>query len=371
MSTFTLPDLGEGLQEAEIVSWHVAEGDHVTADQPLVSVETDKAVVEVPSPQSGIIETLFGAVGEMVAVGAPLATFMEHEKEDAGGIVGEVNGQHAPPTDREAPHAALAGGNGGAGIKATPQVRALARKAGLDLSIVEPTGPNGTITREDLDRALKALADSGPGEPLRGTRRAMAEKMARSGEEVVPATVTEEADIGDWTEGEITMLRIIRAIVAGFKAEPALNVWYDGAKLERHHNEALDLGIAMDTPDGLFVPVIQDAHGKDKETIAAELAALKAGVADRSLPPEAFRGATMTLSNYGPMGGLFSQMVVIPPQVAIIGVGRKVERVVALVGNPAVRPVLPLSLTFDHRALTGGEVVRFLMAMKEDLERSG
>src|SRR5206468_6936811 len=174
MRKFMLPDLGEGLEEAEIVTWHVNEGDRVVTDQPLVSVETDKAVVEVPAPWSGRIARLFGTKGDLVKVGAPLVEFAEGTEQDTGTVVGQL--------DTGEKHAAVAETLSepapGRMLQVLPAVRALARKLDVDLNAVQATGPGGTITRADVERAAKSLAEAGPAEALRGMRRAMAQRMA-------------------------------------------------------------------------------------------------------------------------------------------------------------------------------------------------
>jgi pyruvate dehydrogenase E2 component (dihydrolipoamide acetyltransferase) len=366
MRQFLLPDLGEGLEEAEIVSWHVTEGDHVVADQPLVSVETDKAVVEVPSPHSGRIARLFGAKGDLVKVGAPLVEFAEGPEADTGTVVGELRQEEPERPTRGAP----AGAGGPKPIQVLPAVRALARKLEVDLNVVHPTGPDGTITRADVERAAKSLTEAGPAEPLRGMRRAMAQRMAAAHAEVVPANVTEEADIGDWRPGEDATIRLVRGIAAACKAEPSLNAWYNAAAGERRLVKRVDIGIAVDTEGGLIVPVLRNVGDRDAHDLRAGLNRMRADAAARSIPPEELRGATITLSNFGMIGGRFANLVVVPPQVAIIGAGRIAQRVMVHEGQPAVRAVLPLSLTFDHRVVNGGEAARFLVALKLDLERA-
>ncbi|ANW01747.1 dihydrolipoamide acetyltransferase family protein [Bradyrhizobium icense] len=364
MHQFVLPDLGEGLEEAEIVNWYVNEGDHVVTDQPLVSVETDKAVVEVPSPSSGRILHLFGAKGDVVKVGAPLVEFAEGPDQDTGTIVGELGASETPP-------AAAAPSGPAAGQKAQvfPAVRALARKLDVDLDLVEATGPGGTITRADVERAAKGLSQSGPAELLRGLRRAMAQRMAAAHAEIVPAGVTDEADIDDWRTGEDVTIRLVRAIAVACKAEPALNAWYNSGAGERRLIERIDLGIAVDTGGGLIVPVLRNVAERDVSDLRAGLDRMRADAVARSIPPGELRGATITLSNFGMIGGRFASLIVVPPQVAIIGAGRITQGVVAYRGQPAVRRVLPLSLTFDHRVVTGGEAARFLVALKADLEQ--
>lgn len=218
MKTFNLPDLGEGLQDAEIVSWHVAVGDRVVTDQPLVSVETDKAVVEVPAPRSGRIARLAGEAGDRIEVGDVLVEFDDGEATDSGTVVGEIDAEGAP-----APAEADTVSAGRAKIKATPAVRARARKLGVDITKVQPTGPDGAVTRQDVERGAKVLAEAGPAEPLRGVRRVMAERMTQAHSQVVPATVTEDVDVDAWSADANVMLRLIRAMVAGCAAAPIAN----------------------------------------------------------------------------------------------------------------------------------------------------
>ena len=363
-----LPDLGEGLQEAEIVSWHVSEGDHVVTDQPLVAVETDKAVVEIPSPQAGHIRRLCGAAGDRIAVGDVLVEFEATGMHaDRGAVVGDL--AEAPPTEPAGTDAAGAASVPGASVRAVPAVRALARRLGVDVAQVQGTGPRGAVTRTDVERAAQALADAGPPEPLQGVRRAMAERMARAHAEVVPATLTDEADVDAWPEGTPVLLRLVRAIVAGCRAATALNAWFDGERLTRRVLPRIDLGVAVDVEgSGLFVPVMRDVGGRTPEDLAEGIARLKAAVRARSIPPEALRGQTITLSNFGSVGGRHAVLVVVPPQVAILGAGRVALRVVAAGSEPRVHRVLPLSLTIDHRAVTGAEGARFLRAAVADLE---
>ena len=365
MTTFKLPDLGEGLQEAEIVTWHVGIGDHVVADQPLVSVETEKAVVEIPSPQSGRIAKLFGEPGDIVKIGAPLAAFEEAGEVDAGTVVGKVpefSRAASPKPSQAAPRVPT--------VKAAPAVRALARRHGVELSVIAPSGPGGTVTKADVERAVATLEAAGPLQPLRGVRRAMARAMERSHAEVVPATVTDEADIDAWQAGADVTMRLIRAIVVACRAEPALNAWYLGRDQGRQIHEQVHLGIATDTEDGLFVPVLRDVGGREAADLRRGLEAMKRDVAARKVPLEELRGGTITLSNFGMFGGQHAALVVVPPQVAILGAGRIHDKVMPVSGAPTVRRVLPLSLTFDHRAVMGGEAARFLAVVKGDLEKS-
>ncbi len=370
MTTFNLPDLGEGLQEAEIVTWHVGVGDHVVADQPLLSVETEKAVVEIPSPQSGRIAKLFGEAGEIVKIGEPLVEFETAEQADAGTVVGKVPEEKPAKAAKERAPAAEPKAGEGRGLKATPAVRALARKLNVNLAVVGATGAGDTITKADVERAAAALEAAGPLEPLRGVRRAMARNMERAHAEVVPSTVTDAADIGDWPAGTDVTMRLIRAIAAGCGAEPALNAWYLGLDEGRRLHDKVHLSIAMDTADGLFVPVLRDVGNRDEADLRRGLEAMKKDVSARTVPLEELRGGTITLSNFGMFGCQNAALVVLPPQVAILGAGRVHDRIVPLDGAPAIRRALPLSLTFDHRAVMGGEAARFLAALIADLQKA-
>ena len=366
MTLFKLPDLGEGLQEAEISEWHVAVNDKVVVDQALLSVETAKAIVEIPSPRAGRIKRLFAKPGDILPVGAPLVEFMDGKADapDAGTVVGHV--EQGAEIARESPLAS--GRASGSQVKAVPAVRALARRLDVDLAVVTPTGPNDTITRKDVERVARILQEVGPIEPLRGVRRAMARSMMQAHAEVVPVCVNDDADLTAWwPSADDLMLRLIRAIVAAARAEPSLNAWFDSHALGRRVLEKIHLGIAVDTEDGLFVPVLRDVGEREPPDLRAGLERLRRDVASRTIPPEEMRGYTFTLSNFGTFGGRYANPIVQPPTVAILGAGRVRDEVVAVKGKTAIHPILPLSLTFDHRAVTGGEATRFLAAVIADL----
>ena len=379
-AVFALPDLGEGLQDAEIVAWHVAPGDHVVADQPRVAVETDKAVVEIPSPRSGRVLRLLAEAGTRLQVGAPLMEFAEGDEADTGAVVGSLPGgaplpgaAGPPPPARPAvapPPATAALSSdacaGGRAIAALPAARARAAALGLDLAAIAGSGPGGAVTLADVERAA---ATSTPGaEPLRGVRLAMARSMSRFRDEVAPTTVCDDADIGDWADEADVTLRLVRAMVAGCRAAPALNAWLEADGTARRLHAQVDIGIAVDTEDGLFVPVLRDA-ARPADALRADFAALKAAVRARSIAPDALRGASISLSNFGLLGGRYAALALVPPQVAILGAGRIAPRPAVHGGVLAVRRLLPLSLTFDHRAVTGAEAARFLAAVIEDLAR--
>lgn len=358
---FTLPDLGEGLEEAEIVAWLVNEGDHVVANQPLVSVETDKAIVEIPSPWSGTIARRFGAKGDLIKVGAALVEYSEGADADTGTIVGEVR-LSEPAREVEAPSRAK-------GLQVLPAIRALARKLDVDLNLVQGSGASGMITRADVERAARSLTEAGPAEPLKGMRRAMAQRMALAHAQVVPTTVLDEADIDAWSKETDLTIRLVQAMATACKAEPSLNAWYNAEAGERRLLSRVDVGIAVDLEGGLLVPVLRNVGERDRADLRTGLNRMRADAAARSIPPEELRGATITLSNFGMIGGRFASLVVVPPQVAIVGAGRAERRVVVHNDQQVVHRVLPLSLTFDHRAVTGGEAARFLAALKSSLEK--
>ncbi|TMH31131.1 MAG: 2-oxo acid dehydrogenase subunit E2 [Betaproteobacteria bacterium] len=362
MRVFNLPDLGEGLQEAEIVEWHVKPGEAIESDQAMVAVETDKAIVEVPAPYAGKVERLFGAPGDKIHVGAPLVGF-EGAAADTGTIVGDL-GTKSSTKAAQAKAAAAPRTE----VKATPAVRALARSLNVDLASVEPSGPAGTVSTEDVKRAARgdgATASKEAPSAQRGMRSAMARNMAAAHQEVAAVTVIDDADVERWTKGTSALARLARAIIAAAKAEPGLNAWYDARADARTLREEVDLGIAVDLPDGLLVPVLRNAHRIGRENLPRELEQLVA----KARSPEMLRGATITLSNFGAIGGRYASPLVVPPMVAILGAGRIERRaVVTKEGEIAAHRVLPLSLTFDHRAATGGEAARFLNALKRDLE---
>ena len=373
MKTFHLPDLGEGLKEAEIVTWHVAEGERVVTDQPLVSVETDKAVVEVPSPRSGIIGSLNAKEGDLIRVGAVLVEYAEEDMPDSGTVVGSIKPEESPEKESAANEQAASGPEQDflqeGSARATPGVRALARRLRIDINDVTPTGRKGNVTASDVNSAGDRLAAGTQGERLRGTRRSMAERMSDAHSRVVPAFAADEADVGGWPDGADITGRVIRAIVVGCQAEPAVNAWFDDRALTVLRHDQVNLGIAVDSEHGLFVPVMQDAGGKSTTELREQLQILVGQVEDRSLSPETLKGATLTYSNFGTLGVRLAQMVVVPPQVAIVGTGQIREAAIVVNGQIKASRALPVSVTFDHRVVNGGEGARFLRALIGDLEQ--
>lgn len=378
MTTFKLPDLGEGLAEAEILAWHVKVGDRVSVDQPMASVETAKAVVELPAPFSGVVTTLHAAAGDVVPTGAPLIDF----DSDAGTVVGNM-----PATSEEefvqAPVDAPASNgvhrSGDAGSRAVPVARALAKRLGVDLTTVPGTGRGGLITLDDvLQRAhvptagpslatLATRSGIAPA-PLRGARRAMASAMSLARDQIALCTVCDDADIDAWTVRGNYMVRLMRAMVAAWRVEPALNAWYDSADNSRLLLKHVDLGVAVDTPGGLLVPVLRHVENKSADELRAMLVAQKAAAHERSTAPEDLKDFTIMLSNFGTLAGRYGIPQVMPPAVAILGAGT-VRRDAVVAGDQVVaHRCMPLSLSFDHRCVTGGEACRYLAAVIADLE---
>jgi 2-oxoisovalerate dehydrogenase E2 component (dihydrolipoyl transacylase) len=453
IKTFYLPDLGEGLPDATVVEWHVKVGDTIKLDAPLCSMETAKAVVDVPSPYTGKVTKLHGAPGDIIDTGAALAEFEpdpnarqraesqdtghQHgpkksvgspaaddsskvvvsdeggevetggkDREDEGTVVGAmVSGSHV--------HVEQAASIGG--VKAVPAVRALAKKLKVDLTRVRPSGADGVVTMKDVkdasangsaalgaaaarsvpasagrhlapalpepeaQRSPTSLAGkpvrtappsqaaSGQPEQLKGVRRNMARVMADAHAQVVPTTLVDDADLHAWIGKQDITARLIRAIVAACKHVPALNAWFDGKNLTRTLHPHVDIGIAVDTDDGLFVPALRNADVLDAAGVRAAIKRLRTQVEDRTIPASELSGYTISLSNFGMFAGRYATPVVVPPIVAIVGAGKLSHDVVAVMGGIEVHRRMPLSVTFDHRAATGGEAARFLKAMLDDL----
>lgn len=412
MTIFNLPDLGEGLAEAEIVRWHVNVGDTVAVDQPMLAVETAKAVVEVPAPFSGVVKTLHGRPGDVIATGAPLIEFeggnsahgttrapSRPSASDSGTVVGNV-----PTSDDELIETAYAGGsapranrsqvgNGANGInanavtgvslgsvngrlRAAPAARALAKKLGIDLTHLPGTGRGGVIIVDDViahSNIARGSASHTPpftgGEKLRGLRRAMAQSMTLARDTVTNCTIFDDADLHKWSEGQDFTTRLLRAIAAGCLAEPGLNAWFDGAAQSRRLMPHVHIGMAVDTPDGLIVPVIRDVGNRSAAGLRTEIDRLKRAARERTVAPDELRDVTIMLSNFGMIAGRYATPVVVPPTVAIIGSGRLSRDVVAVEDGFEAHLRMPLSLTFDHRCVTGGEAARFLAAVLRDLEK--
>ena len=332
---FRLPDVGEGIATAEILEWLVAEGDHVTEHQDLVQIQTDKAVVDIPSPATGVVSRLCVQVGDTVDVGALLVV-----------IDGPTLDPQAAPQDAPA----------GERPRAAPATRRLARELGVDLAEVQGSGPGGRVVDADVARA--ARRDEGEVVPLRGTRRVIAHTLTRAWREVpriidyreVDATAL--LDLRARLELTPTPL-IVRAAVIAAREHPYVNASIDLERetitLHRHYH----VGIATASTEGLTVPVLHDADRRSLDDIAQEIAALAQAARERRLKPEQLAGATLTVNNFGSLGTWLGTPIVRPPEVLNLGVGAIRERVVAVDGAPVVRPTLVLSAAADHRVLDG------------------
>ena len=395
MSRFNLPDLGEGLAEAEIVRWHVKVGDKVEFDAPLVAVETAKAVVEVPSPYTGVITALHGAPGDTVSTGGPLVDFdveSAAKSSDAAAGHAAASSAAARPAHDEVPKSGKAStetANAGTAptgsldrVRAAPAVRALAKRMGVDLTTLKGTGRSGLVTADDVTSAAlpphlaaQSFSQTASGVPneqekLHGLRRAMVATMSMVRDQVVPCTLFDDADLALWREGNDYTIRLLRAIAAGCAAEPGLNAWFDAESLTRTRNPQIDVGIAVDTPDGLLVPVVRNVGGRSSDELREEVDRLKHASLNRSLAPDELRNFTFMLTNFGMIAGRYATPVIVPPAVAILGAGRLSHDVVAVTGGIETHLRLPLSLSFDHRCITGGEAARFLAAVLADLQRT-
>jgi len=393
VTTFHLPDLGEGLPDAEIVSWHVKEGDTVKADQPMVSVETAKAIVEVPSPYTGVIRKLHAAAGDVVGTGEPLVDF-ELESAPAeepqapapgpasGTVVGmmPVTGEviEEPSLLRRSRHTL------GDQVRAVPAARALAKKLNVDLAQLTGSGTGDVITIDDVLAAAplesprrKPASESPKGirrrddgaEMLQGPRRAMAHSMSLSRDEIATCTIFDDADVHAWPEDTDITVRLIRSIAAAVKEEPGLNARFDPTGPSRIVFDHIHLAVAVDSPEGLIVPVIRDIGEKSAAELRSSVDDLRKAARERRVAPEDMRGYTFTLSNFGTLAGRYATPLIVPPAVAILGTGRMQRDVVAAGNGAEVHRRIPLSLTFDHRCITGGEACRFLAALIRDLAK--
>jgi len=370
MKTFKLPDLGEGLPDAIIREWYVQVGDAVKTDQPIVAMETAKALVDVPAPFNGKIEKFFGDVGDTIETGDPLIGFEgeddTEETKDAGTVVGAIEESE---TVLQETAAGISPTRSGTRTKATPAVRALAKRLGVDLSQISPKGDR--ITATDVEQAVgkttkvKAPADDKDSDmqSLTPVRHAMVLSMTKSHQEIVPVTLSDDADIHAWKGKDNITIRLIRSVIDACKAEPMLNATFDSEHLRYRLNDKINLGLAVDTKHGLYVPVIKDVATLSDEAIREKINQFKTQAEEKTIAQDDLHGGTIILSNFGAIAGRYANTIILPPMVSIIGVGKLRDQVVAHDGQPAVHPVLPLSVTADHRAVTGGELARFLNAM--------
>jgi pyruvate dehydrogenase E2 component (dihydrolipoamide acetyltransferase) len=423
---FKLPDLGEGLTEGEIVKWLVKVGDAIEEGQVFVQVETDKAVIEIPSPRKGVVIKLGASEGETVLVGRVILTLGEKgealpkvspgkeetfEKRPSVGVVGEL--EEAPPDEEPPPpkagkEAKPAAAPAPAGeILAVPMVRKLAADLKVDLHAVQGSGPQGRITKEDVMKAARAPQGQAPeGEaaktppeapkaarkydiygyieriPLKGMRKTIAQAMVKSKTTIPHAVSMDEADITQLVALKskakeraaakgvhLTFLPfMMKVVVAALEEHPALNATLDDEAGEIILKKYYNIGLAVDTKDGLMVPVVKSVKGKNIFQLAAELAEVSDKARARTIDLADLKGGTFTITNYGAIGGIYGFPIIHHPEVAILGMGRILEKPLVVKGQIEVRKVLPLSLSFDHRVVDGAEAARFLNTVLQYLE---
>ena len=416
MPDFLLPDLGEGLEEAEIIAWHVQVGDHVDVDQPIVEVETAKAAVEVPVPFAGAVAKIHAAPGAVVAVGQPLITIAADDPatETSGNVligygtaapsrgsaraarrsrraakpVPAAAAASVPAPSRHGPAAGSAATSSRHGPVAviSPLVRKIARDAGLDLTDVTGTGPSGLVRREDVRKALTQRAGPKPAAapaaekriPLRGARRAAADKLSRSRREIPEATVWVDVDATGLLEARralnantsqqpVSLLALVaRFALLGLRQYPELGARIDGDEIVIPGH--VHLGFAAQTGHGLVVPVVHDAHCLSTRELSAALTARTAVARDGRLTPADLSGGTFTVNNYGVFGVDGSAAIINYPEVAILGLGRIIDRPWVVNGQVLVRKMGELTLAFDHRVCDGGTAGGFLRYVADCVE---
>ena len=431
-SHFILPDLGEGLDEAELIKWRVSVGDEIKEHETLAEMETDKALVEVPSPWTGTVSELCGSAGDMIKVGAVLVRYgsggsstetvaveatattepaaEEAASEDAGTVVGSVSGEltvsdrFARKTEDDSSTEQVRGK-----ALATPAVRRIARELGVDINLIAGSGRGGRVTASDVHgfsqgdtsttpaptsvsggfapQAVAIPADLPPVDagnvvetiPFRGVRRKIAEALDRSVKTAVHFTVVDEADVTDLDlkrkeyakvlGAKMSMLPfVMSAICKALRSHPSLNAIVDDAKSQILRKDAVNLGCAVDTEHGLMVPVIHGANTLSIGQLGQAVGELARGCKDRSIERERLAGGTFTISNVGSYGGMFATPIINYPEVAILAVGRAKEKVLAENGRMFVGTVMPLSLSCDHRVVDGAEGARFLNTVVRLLE---
>ena len=387
---FKLPDVGEGTAEAEIVKWHVAEGERVEEDQTLVEVTTEKAIVELPAPVAGTIVSIHGGVGDKIAVGSELVVI---ETEAAVEKKEEAAPRPALRLERK-PEAKLKTET----VLASPAVRARARELGVELRVVQGSGPSGRVTHSDLDHAIAAVGNR-PVRPVRavppvgrdpvdeqkivGIRRKIAERMQEASRRIPHFSYIEEVDVTaledlrrhlneEHSEKRIKLTPlpfILRAIVRAVAAHPEINARFDDEKgiLQRH--AAVHLGIATQTQHGLLVPVLRNAESLGLWESASEALRLANAARDGKATRSELSGSTITVTSLGALGGVASTPIINYPEVAVIGVNRIAERPVVREGQIVVRRMMNLSSSFDHRVIDGWNAAAFIQKVKGLLEQ--
>jgi 2-oxoisovalerate dehydrogenase E2 component (dihydrolipoyl transacylase) len=387
MPAFLLPDLGEGLTEAEIVAWHVQVGDVVAVDQDVVEVETAKAVVEIPVPFAGRVAELHAGPGELLAVGDPLITV----SDDGSGAVLVGYGTSGPSRHRRrspAPGLSPAPAVTRPAV-VSPIVRRLARNAGLDLGTIRGSGPDGLITRQDVEQAIAGPIAGSPEKvvrvplqvvriPLQGVRKVAADKLSRSRREIPEATLWVDADATELlalratlnaggAEPQISLLALLsRFAILGLRRHPELNARVDDDAIVM--GSSVHLGFAAQTDRGLLVPVIPDAHACTLEQLSAALTACTKRARSGALGPAELTGGTFTVNNYGVFGVDGSAPIINHPEVAILGLGRIIERPWIVNGQVVARHLTQLTLAFDHRVCDGQTAGGFLRFVADCVE---
>ena len=354
---FKLPDLGEGLTEGEVARWLVDEGQEIAEDDPLVEIQTDKTTVEIPSPAAGVVARILVAEGDVVPVGTVLVVIGEDGAAPSA-WEGQSQGASAParPEGR---------------VRATPLVRRLAQELGVDLERIEGTGPQGRVTEEDVRGAGAAGAQApdataeGRRERLRGVRRLVAQHMTRAHQEVPPVTWVEECDFGS-VDVKRLVPTVLKAVAESLREFPELNARLEGEEIV--YLDRYDLGVAVQTDDGLLVPVVRACDTASLDELAAEVERLADAAREGALKPDELRGSTFTVTSAGKLGGLLTTPIVNHPEVAILSVGRVGDRPVVRDGEVTVRPVGTIAVTFDHRVIDGARAAEFGLAVIRRLE---
>jgi pyruvate dehydrogenase E2 component (dihydrolipoamide acetyltransferase) len=362
---FRLPDLGEGVTDGEVAQWLIEVGEHVSEDQPMVEVETDKATVEITCPVDGVVVALHASPGERVAVGSPLVSFTEE--------VGEETAAQAAAAVASLDSPARSAGNRSGRVKATPAARRLAQELGVELTSLTGTGPQRAITDRDVRDAAPDAATGGRAverrEPLRGVRRRIAERLTLSQQQIPQVTVVEECDFTELAEnrGERSYTAfVVRAAVSALRGYPEFNATLEGDEIVYH--DRYDIGIATQGPQGLLVPVLRGADSRSLAQIDQDVERLAAEVRDGTVAPEEMRGGTFTLTLAGKLGGLFATPLVNPGEAAILGVHRIGPTPVVRDDEIVVRQIGLVSCSFDHRVTDGTHATMFLLHVIDQLQ---
>jgi pyruvate dehydrogenase E2 component (dihydrolipoamide acetyltransferase) len=382
---FRLPDIGEGLAEAEVAKWLVAIGDRVTEDQPVVEMMTDKATVELTAPGVGVIVEQLAAEGDVVKTGAMLYVLETDARIEIGGSA------HAPVETLDQPKGADAPAAGSAGVLAPPAVRKLARELGVDLARVKGTGPGGRVSAEDVKRhgagapappAAQAPAAPGTRIKLRGVQKRMAETMALSARTIPHVTGFHELDAGAFAEHAARLRRdaasmgrrfpfdtlLVRAVAIALRKHPNFNSSLDDDRGEIVMHEDVNIGVATATRDGLIVPVVKNAGALDLAQLGAAVDRVTTAAREGKASVADLQGGTFTISNTGAWRGGLGTSLIRPPEVAIVAFGRIEEKAVARDGKVVVRPVMPMSVTFDHRIIDGEQGLSFALSLRGLIE---